>query len=257
VRTSLAPARASFGDVVVARIDVALGGVPAASLDLAPSFGAYIELGPPQIERSPAGITYRYRLQCLTDGCLPGKAPAVIRFPRVTVSGRAGSRTVKASATWPPLTVVSRLIPADLRRSAPKFRSPATVPPPAYGVPGDLTVLLVAAAALLSVGAVVVLGREAAALQGRRRRAAFNRLTALERAIALTREAAGRPDPADRRKALSRLAEALEGSGAAGLAVAAGHAAWAESPPSPPVALDLAERADPRLEPEPAREKPE
>jgi hypothetical protein len=252
VRTSVAPSRVSFGDVVVARVVVELGGSSAGSLDLAPSFGPYVELGPPGIERDGASLTYRYRLQCLTDGCLPGKAPAVVRFQRVTVTGRSGERTVTASASWPALTVVSRVAAGDLSRAAPRFRRPATVPPASYLVPGILTVLLAVAAALLGVASAVLLGLEGLAYRRRRKRAALDRRTPLERAIALARQAAERPDPADRRKALNRLAEALERAGAAGLAATAGRAAWAEMPPTASVALELAERAEPHLELEPA-----
>ncbi|HWE81183.1 MAG TPA: hypothetical protein VG265_06010, partial [Gaiellaceae bacterium] len=156
IRPSIAPSRASFGDTVVARITIELDAesVSAATLDVAPSFGPYVELGAPRIERRRSGgketVTYSYSIQCLTDGCLPGKESAVVRFPRVTVTGRSSARTVRASASWPALTVRSRLAPADLSR-APRFRRPATVPPPSFAVPGALTVLLVALAALLGV----------------------------------------------------------------------------------------------------------
>jgi hypothetical protein len=69
-------------------------------------------------------------------------------------------------------------------------------------------------------------------------------LTPLEAALAYTRDAAGRPDPADRRKALELLATTLEDEGAPALAGSAEDAAWSEEPPSPDRARELADEVE-------------
>src|SRR5262249_24859238 len=93
-----------------------------------------------------------------------------------------------------------------------------------------------------ALAATAVLAVEALRLVHARRRPV--QLSPLERALRLTREAAGRSDPADRRKALSLLSQTLEDDGATAIADAAGGAAWSGSAPSPEVALRIAEEAE-------------
>ena len=119
------------------------------------------------------------------------------------------------------------------------------MPPPSYSVsPGTLAEALTVAAGLLALGALALLGFELVRLVERRRRRALVVLTPLEAALAYTREAARRPDAADRRKALALLAETLDSEGAPTLADTAGDVAWSEDPPSPDRALELADEVE-------------
>jgi hypothetical protein len=70
------------------------------------------------------------------------------------------------------------------------------------------------------------------------------KLTPLEAALLYLRQAAGRPDPADRRKALELLATVLEDDGVPALAGTAGDVAWAEEPPSPARVVELADEVE-------------
>jgi hypothetical protein len=77
---------------------------------------------------------------------------------------------------------------------------------------------------------------------GRRRRA-----LALERELALVRDAAARGAEGDQRKALDGLAVALSGNGNDDLARGAKRLAWAEPGPTPAAALELADEVEQRF----------
>jgi hypothetical protein len=251
VRVSLAPSAVFFGDPVVATVAVDLDrrSVSPGSIRVEASFAPYTQAALPAVHRSRAGdeqtIVYRYELKCLSDECLPTKGSKLVSFPAVAVAAQAGGKALHASATWPLLTVASRLAPADVATPTPHFRIPSIPPPARFGVPPVLADLLAAAAGVLALGALALLALELRPLAARRRRAALARRTPLEAAIAYARQAAVRPNPADRRKALGLLARALAGAGAGELAGAAGDAAWSEAPPTPDRTLELAETADP------------
>jgi hypothetical protein len=251
VHTTLTPTATFFGDPVVADVAVEVDkrDVSPGSVSVAPGFAPYAQSGPPAVQRNTAGdeetIHYRYTLQCVGDGCLPvGPRAKVVQFPAVLVTATSAGKTLKMSAPWPSLPVSTRLSSADLASSSPKFRT-ASVPPPArFGVSPVVANLLTAAGALLGLAALALVGLELAALLARRRRLALARLSPLELALAYAREAAGRPDPADRRKALGLLARALEGSDSE-LADTAGDVAWSEPAPTPERTLELADEAQP------------
>jgi hypothetical protein len=255
VSTSLAPTAGFFGDPVVARVSVSLDAtaVSASTVTVQPDFSPYVQSGPPTVARSRSGsdetVVTTYSLQCDTDGCLPRSGPITLTFPPVAVTALSGTRRLKATGSWPAVVVSSRLQAADLRAAKPPFRHPAAAPPPVFGVdPGALADGLAAAAGLLAAVALVMLGLEIVRLT-ERRRAAF-RLSRLEAALGLVREAAGRDDPADRRKALELLAETLAVEGRPSLAESAAGAAWAEVAPSPDRALELAHEVEALRAPE-------
>jgi len=68
----------------------------------------------------------------------------------------------------------------------------------------------------------------------------------LDLALAYARDAAGRPDPRDRRKALELLAEAVAAGDEPALARAAADTAWSEPPPTPAGTVELADEVDRR-----------
>lgn len=249
VSTSLEPHPAFYGDVLTAKIDVEINSaaVAAKSVRLTPSFDPYVETGPPTVTDTSVGkqetLHYRYSIQCVSDACLPVDKPLAVKLPAITVTAKAATEQLSATAAWPTTFIASRLQAKDV--AATHFRWAKTVPPPTYAVsPGTLADGLTAAAGLLAVGALALLVFELVRLVERRRRRALVVLTPLEAALAYTRDAARRPDPADRRKALGLLAKTLDGEGVAVLAGTAGDVAWSEEPPTPDRAIELADEVE-------------
>jgi hypothetical protein len=247
VHTTLLPRTAHFGDPVVAQVtvDVDSGVVDPNSVRVVPGFVPFVESAPPVVSRTKVGrdVTYRYRysIQCVSDGCLPAGQSRVVALPDVLVKAQAGQRSLTAAASWPAATVASGLSASDLRAGTPRFRHSASLPPPLYALPpGGFALSLLAIGALLGATAAILLGIELVALRRRRRVRAASR-TPLETALAFVRDAARRRGADDRRKALELLAETLEVEGNPSLAGAAWQAAWAEQPPSPERALEVAE----------------
>jgi hypothetical protein len=253
VTTSLTPHPIFFGDPLVAEVDVDVNraAVRTDSVKLAaPSFDPYDETKAPEVSRHQAGpdevIEYRYSLQCVNDdSCLPLKGPNKVRFRPVTVTAMAGSQQLRQTAKWPLAIAESRLQPSDISSPIAHFRAPATLPAPIYSVaPGALADGLTIGAVLLAAAALLLLGRELVGVLARRRLGALTKLTPLEAALLYLRQAAGRPDPADRRKALELLATVLDADGVPTLAGTAGDVAWAEEPPTPARVVELADEVE-------------
>ena len=250
VRTRLLPSAAFFGDQVVAQVVVDLDArvVEPGSVRVEPSFAPYVESASPVVDDSRAGaretIVYSYTLQCVSDGCLPTGARRTIRLPAAVVTARDGGRKLSVTAAMPAASVASRLSTASLQSATPQFLHSSPLPPPRYGAsPRGLALALTVVAGLLGLGAVALLGIELARL-ARRRREALERPTPLGSALAFVRDAARRPDAADRRKALELLAETLAGEGSPSLAETAERVAWAEPPPSAERTLELADQVE-------------
>src|SRR5205823_334508 len=139
-------------------------------------------------------------------GAAPPAAPvASASFsPAETLSGD----TTLARVAWPRLDVASRVRPAEVDPSQPPFRPRFDVPPVGWRLsPGPLAAGLGAAAVLLLLGAVALVGLELRErlvppeLRLLRLRA---RRSPLEQALELVRDtSAGTPD--ERRKALEHL----------------------------------------------------
>jgi hypothetical protein len=249
VRTALSPQASLFGDPLVARVDVLLDPavVDADSVKVTTAFVPYVERVAPTVQRTRSGrlelVRYRYTIQCVTDGCLPVGAVRAIRLAPVRVTATAGGRTVAKDASWPRALVEPRVQPSDLVPAKLPFRHPRTLPAPEFAIaPGPLAAGLTAAAAVLVFAGLALLGLEA---RRRRSRAAHARMSPREAALAYVREAAGRPDPADRRKALSLLAETLAGE-SRDLADAADGVAWGEHAPSPARTVQVADEVEGR-----------
>jgi len=252
VKTTLTPRPVFFGDPVTADVDVQIdkGAVDPASVRVSPAFDPFVPTGAPQVRENRVGrretIRYRYTLQCLSDTCLPQrKDPLVIQLPPVAVTAAGGGRALRTTATWPVTAILSRLQKKDLGSYQPHFRRPAAVPPPRYAIsPSRTADVLTAIGAVLALVALGVLAGELARLLQRRRLAKAVRRTPLEEAVAYTRDAASRPDPADRRKALELLARTLESEGDPALADATADVAWSEEAPTPEQALELANEVE-------------
>jgi hypothetical protein len=247
VRTSLQPANASFGDELTAEVDVDVdtSAISPSRIHVVPNFAPYTQTGAPVVLQSRSGrfatVRSRYRIQCVTEECLPGAKQPALRLPPVVVSAVDDGRTRTASAAWPPLLIASRLSSSDLRHV--RFRRPVALLQPTYATsPSVLADLLTAVAGVLALVAVTVLTLEAVGVV--RRRLSRIELTALETALRLTRESARRSNAADRRRALSLLSQTLDDEGASKLADAAGVAAWSDVPPTPEAALRLADEVE-------------
>jgi hypothetical protein len=249
VSTSLEPHPAFYGDLLNAEIDVTVdaNAVPAKSVRVVPGFEPYVETGPPKVTETRVGaariLSYRYSIQCVSDACLPLAKPYALNLPPVTVTAKAGTQQLKATAPWPTTFIASRLTAKDAART--RFRWAKTVPAPVYAVsPGGLAGLLTAAAGVLALAALALIGYELVRLIERRRQRALVALTPLQAAVAYTRDAARRPNPADRRKALGLLAKTLDSEGVTTLADTTGDVAWSEEPPSPDQAIELADEVE-------------
>jgi hypothetical protein len=251
VTTSLEPHPAFYGDVLAAEIfvDFNPNQVSASSINPTPSFTPYVQTGPPVVTESGAGrqktIRYRYSIQCVTDQCLPvsqGK-PYVLKLAPFKVTADAGSAKIAATGTWPTTFIATRLTVQDAATT--HFRWSKVMPATSYRVsPGTLANGLTVAAALLAIGALALIGFELVRLRDRRRQRALAVLSPLEAALAYTRDAAARPDPADRRKALGLLATTLESEGVPALAGTASDVAWSEEPPTADRAIELADEVE-------------
>jgi hypothetical protein len=254
VSTSVVPNPVFFGDLIVAEVtvDFDVRSVASRSVALDPDFVPYAEVGAVGVSRSRAGTeqtdVFRYVVQCVSDSCLPGASPLRVQFPRVLVSALAGGARVSAPAEWPAVYVVSRLEKSDLAGGAPPFRWPSRMPPVAYGVrPRLLVWVLIGLGAVLAGAGLVLAGLELLALRARARRRAAGTLSPVEAAIAYTREAAGRADAGDRRKAMGLLARALAAEGHDGLADSTNGAAWSVVAPSPSSARVVADEVEAAL----------
>jgi hypothetical protein len=251
VRTHLSPRPAFFGDLVTAQVEVQIDRaiVDPKSVHVVASFVPFVPTGRPTVTQGRVGrhetLRYGYSIQCVSDDCLPTRRdPRVTPLKPVVVTAMAGGKQLRATATWPRMSLLSRLQKGEVGGD-PNFHRPRTVPAPSYAVsPGGLADALTVAAGLLAFAAVALLGRELMKLLEGRRRRGLVQLTALEEALAYTRDAARRPDPTDRRKALELLAQTLDDEGVPKLADTAGDVAWAEEPPSPDRALELADEVE-------------
>jgi hypothetical protein len=244
VHTSLDPRATFFGDPVVAEVTVSLDPrrVSVDRVRVQADFDPYVETRLPTIQRRRFGhaetISYRYHLQCVSDGCLPTATTKTVHLAPVTVSATAGGRAVRATAKWSPLSVASR-VAAPALLGTPVFRHAATPPAAEFGLPRATPALLTAAGGVLALVACLLLGLELRAAASRRR-AARRPPTPLEVAVVYARQAASRANPADRRRALGLLSVALRDHDR-GLAETADDVAWAEQPPSPAQTIELAD----------------
>ena len=245
---ALAPRTFAFGDRLSARLDVLVDPrrVDPTSVRVRPRFGLFKVLAADLRTREAGGVllSYRYTLECLVPGCLPGRTLAERRFLPTFVSYRTAARPRRLSVEWPTYTVVTHLSTPDIGDPTTHLRADTQLPPIGYRLsPRTLQVLLAGLAAVLVLAAA---GLVAVALP-RRRAASGPRLPPLAQALALVRASTANGYPAERRRALGGLARELRVEGRRDLAGAAVRLAWSAEPPTAEAAAELADEVEAAL----------
>jgi hypothetical protein len=229
-----------FGERVQAQLEVVYDAdrVRGSSIAISPAFGAY-RVAERNESRASFGhvdrVRYEWVLECLTAACLPRKDGAV-QFPSTLLlyEERNPPALQTEKVEWPQLRVASRVGPDDLKalslqadaRDLPavSYRvEPRTVALVGYSLAG----LLALAGLLLLIWAFDLRAQISRALAGRR-----ERLSALQRALALVRGHTQRGEHDRSRPALERLASELRRTREPDLAVDASRLAWRRSDPS-------------------------
>ena len=237
VHASFAPAAVQFGDRVDARVVVLANrsALDTSRLRVTQNLAPLTSLGPAHVSRTTRGdllvISYDQPAVCLSAGCLArtGSKTLKLRTAIATAPRRSGGVAHAAGAPRV-LTVGSRVTGADLAQSRPPFLADTSPPAVTWRItPGTLELLLEILAVVLAVAAVGLAAWQATVIHRARSTAAQR--TALERAIALVRDAESRP-PADRRRAVGLLARVLRRRDEQ-LAGAADVLAWSEPAPAP------------------------
>jgi hypothetical protein len=246
---TLAPRTFDFADRLTARLDVLVDprAVDPASVRVQQRFGLFHVLGADFRERKTGGVllSYRYTLECVVPGCLPGRTLSERRFLPTLVSYRTvAGRKRRAVIEWPTYTVATHLSALDTGDPTLRLRADAPLPSVSYRIsPRTLQALLAALAAILVLGAA---GLVAVALP-RRRGAAGPKLPPLEEALALVRASTLNGHNGERRRALGRLARVLRVEGQGELAGAAVRLAWSSAPPSADATSQLADEVEASL----------
>jgi hypothetical protein len=231
-----------FGDPVEAVVDVVLDRtlIVPDSVSIQADFAPYEQAGPVSVLRSESGSTarvqFRYRLECLREGCAPAAARRAVEFTLARVLYRFHGRTGQGVdvVDWPAFEVTGRV--GEVEVDGGRWRASATsLPATSYRVrPVSAAVGLLGGSLILAIGAAAVAWR----LGGRRLRpeieegALVDSLSPLERALALARQASRNGAPPERRKALERVALELGALGLEELEDGARSLAWAAAGPS-------------------------
>jgi hypothetical protein len=235
VTTDVAPNVVAFGTPVVATADVVADAriVRPESITMQVDFSPYELAGEPTVERhvtgSSAHVRFRYPLRCLREGCEPAAARGVAEFRSglVRYRFRDSPGAGRDFVDWPAVVVASRVATDDVE--AIRWRASETQLPAVttrFGAKGLAAVLLLAALALLA--GAVWLGRRLwhvpAVPENLDQRPVR---PPLERALELARAELGNGvGPAERRRALERVARELEVLGYEALADDARALAW-------------------------------
>lgn len=259
VTADVTPNVVAFGTPLVATADVVVDTriVRPESISMQADFTPYELAGKPTVERhvtgSSAHVRFRYPLRCLREGCEPAAARGVAEFQSglVRYRFRDSPGAGRDFVDWPAVVVASRVAADDVE--AIRWRASETELPAVttrFGPKGLATVLLVAALAL--VGAAVWLGRRlwhvpavSEDLEQRPIR------PPLERALELARAELGNGvGPAERRRALERVARELDVLGHEALADDARALAWSPQPSTGEEVESFARRVEDAVSPE-------
>jgi hypothetical protein len=235
VTADVAPSVVAFGTPVVATADVVADArvVRPESITMQVDFTPYELAGEPTVERdvtgSSAHVRFRYPLRCLREGCEPAAARGVAEFPSglVRYRFRDSPGSGRDVVDWPSVVVASRVAAADVE--AIRWRASETELPAIterFGPKGLAAVLLVAALAL--VAGAVWLGRRLWHVPATPEDVELRPVRPpLVRALDLARAETGNGvGPAERRRALERVARELDVLGHGALADDARALAW-------------------------------
>ena len=245
VHASFDPPAVQFGSRVVAQVVVLADRnvLDTSRLQVTQDVAPLTPLGAARITRTNRGrlavITYALPAVCMSEGCIARTGAKALRLPPAqVVAPRHEGGVAHATGTWPRLSIGSRVDPAQLEASRPQFRGNTSMPPVSYRIaPDTLSLLLDVIAAVLAAAGVAFAVWQVVVVRRTRRP---DTRSALERALALVREAETRT-PEDRRRAVGLLARVLERRDG-GLARTAGDLAWSEPAPGPDDLAALADR---------------
>lgn len=254
VRTRVLPSVHSFGEPIVAEVDVRLNTaiVDPKRLRLQLDFEPYERTDVPSVQRAASGqdlrITYRYRLRCLAEGCDPSGALGAVDFPTGRVryfyladpTGRGGVTEVD----WPDVTVTGRVAAPAVTKIEWRAEQ-GTLAAVTYRSGPKLTAIVLLVLAVALAGAAAAL---AWLTWGRRRQTvddseATSR-TPLELVLEAARAAALNGDLPRRRRALESVARELGDIGLVELAVDARKLAWSPADASSADVDELARRSE-------------
>ena len=238
---SITPVHALFGDPVLAEIVIMVDNrhVDPNSVLVGPRFAPFDRIGNPEITTVEAGATtilrYRFRLQCVSRGCLPGDDAREIELPAVELEWLLIDPVDQGRTTfrWPTVVVAARTDTAFREQGLPQISS-LQAPPVSYErSPSTLRWLMLAGATALLclVGGGVawfLLRRRATAPAAEAVAAPF----ALDDALAGVEDAATSGDARARRTALGRLAELPDVGALDGVASRARALAWSRDEPA-------------------------
>lgn len=237
---SITPVRALFGDRVVAEIVITVDNrrVDPSSVLVGPRFAPFDRIGNPEITTVEAGATtilrYRFQLQCVSRGCLPGGDAREIELPAVELEWLLVDPVDEGRTTfrWPIVVVASRADAAFRENGLPQISS-LQAPPVSYErSPSTLRWLTLAGAAVL----LCLVGGGVAWFLLRRGRTeqaveeVATRLT-LDAALDGVEDAAASGDARARRAALGRLAELPDVGALDGVAPRVRALAWSRDEP--------------------------
>lgn len=256
----LEPVAHRFADPVEANVEavVPVRQVDSRTLQVSARFAPYRVVRRTRTEQTARGVTtirWTYRLMCLREACRPRAGGArTFRFPpaRVSFRRRRDGQPRVRRAQWHALRALSRLSASDASRETFSARR-QPLPRVTYRVePGPLADGALTAAALLALAGAALLWRTFSAVVlesvAARRRA---RLGAVQRQLALLRDAVARSDAAAQRRALDGLSMSLgrNGNGTDELAVGARRLAWSPRHGSSQDVLGFAEEVEQTFEP--------
>jgi len=246
------PTTALFGDLVTARADVVVDGrrVAPAGVRVDGDFAPFTLVGSPVRRVTESGdtvsISFRFRLLCLVDECVPAGESKRFELPEASVRARLrdGSRG-DVKLAWPAVNIARRIPESEFSTSStPRWRQQTELPPVTYGTDSQrLANIVTLLSALLAAAAVGLAALELERLRRRRRRRVEAR-SLLARTLDLVRQSTARSAD-DRRKALAQLARVLSREPVdARLAGDAKRLAWSRPEPSPAGVEALADEVE-------------
>jgi hypothetical protein len=255
VRTRVLPSVHSFGEPIVAEVDVRVDTtiIDPDRVRLNLDFDPYERVDVPSVRRAVSGknlrLTYRYRLRCLGEGCDPSGILGAVDFQtgRVRFYYRAdpGGRGGSSEVDWPDVTVTGR-VAAPAVTGIEWRAEQATLAAVTYRSGPRLTAILLLLLAVALAGAAAALAwmtwgrRGETAIESEERTSR----TPLEIVLAAARAAALNGDLPLRRRALESVARELGYIGLVELAADARTLAWSPADATSADVDELARRSE-------------